>query len=216
MKTIIKASLLSAVTILMLSGCQSAYYSAWEKLGVEKRDILVDRVESAKESQEDAQEQFADALEEFSSLVNFDGGELEDVYNTLNGEFQDSQAAASEVTARIDKVEGVAGALFSEWEDELEKYESESLKRSSSEKLRDTRRRYSSMIAAMRQAESKMEPVLTALQDNVLYLKHNLNATAIGALQGELTTIERNVQSLIEDMNSAIAESDAFIKEMQN
>ena len=38
------------VAILALSGCQSAYYAAWEKVGVEKRDILVDRVENAKES----------------------------------------------------------------------------------------------------------------------------------------------------------------------
>ena len=64
------------VAMLALSGCQSAYYAAWEKVGVEKRDILVDRVENAKESQEDAQEQFSSALEAFSAAVAFDGGEL--------------------------------------------------------------------------------------------------------------------------------------------
>ena len=57
--------ILIATTLLML-GCQSAYYAAWEKLGVEKRDILVDRVEDAKDAQEQAQQQFASALEEFS------------------------------------------------------------------------------------------------------------------------------------------------------
>ncbi len=55
-KCIIIASLLS------LTACQSAYYTAWEKLGVEKRDILVDRVEDARDSQTDAQKQFASAL----------------------------------------------------------------------------------------------------------------------------------------------------------
>ena len=129
----VKTGLLAVAACVALSGCQSAYYGAWEKLGVEKRDILVDRVENAKESQEEAQEQFADALEEFSALINFNGGELEDVYDELNGEFQDSQAAAADVTARIDKVESVAEALFSEWEDELEKYDSDKLRRSSAE-----------------------------------------------------------------------------------
>ncbi|AYA63051.1 DUF2959 domain-containing protein [Alteromonas sp. RKMC-009] len=212
----VKTGLLAVAACVALSGCQSAYYGAWEKLGVEKRDILVDRVENAKESQEEAQEQFADALEEFSALINFNGGELEDVYDELNGEFQDSQAAAADVTARIDKVESVAEALFSEWEDELEKYDSDKLRRSSAEKLRATRRQYETMIKAMRKAESRMEPVLTALQDNVLYLKHNLNASAVGALEGELKTIQQDVSRLINEMKASVAESDAFIRTMKN
>lgn len=212
----IKASLVVTTACLLLSGCQSAYYSAWEKLGVEKRDILVDRVENAKESQEDAQAQFADALEEFSALINFDGGELEDVYDELNSEFVDSQAAAQDVSDRIDKVESVAEALFSEWEDELEKYDSATLRRSSEQKLRSTRRQYGSMIKAMRKAESRMDPILTALQDNVLYLKHNLNANAIGALDGELKSIQQDVARLMSEMKAAVAESDAFIRTMKN
>ena len=204
------------VAMLMLTGCQSAYYAAWEKVGVEKRDILVDRVEYAKESQEEAQEQFSSALEAFGAVVAFDGGELEDVYDRLNGQYEDSVAAAEDVTARIDKVEGVAEALFDEWQEELEKYQNASLKRDSASKLRETQRRYKSLMKAMRNAESKMAPVLSALQDNVLYLKHNLNASAIGALQGELSTIENNVAQLLRQMNAAIEESDAFIASMKN
>ncbi|WP_334015781.1 DUF2959 domain-containing protein [Alteromonas sp. S167] len=204
------------VAMLMLTGCQSAYYAAWEKVGVEKRDILVDRVENAKESQEEAQEQFRSALEAFGAVVAFDGGELEDVYDRLNGQYEDSVAAAEDVTARIDKVEGVAEALFDEWQEELEKYQNASLKRDSASKLRETQRRYKSLMKAMRNAESKMTPVLSALQDNVLYLKHNLNASAIGALQGELSTIENNVAQLLRQMNAAIEESDAFIASMKN
>lgn len=200
---------------LVLSGCQSAYYSAWEKVGVEKRDIMVDRVENAKESQEEAQEQFSSALEEFTTLINYKGGELEDMYNSLNDEYEASKSAADDVSERIDKVQGVADALFAEWEDELEEYQSTSLKRESETKLRETRRRYESMLRAMRKAESKMEPVLKTLHDNVLYLKHNLNANAIGALQGEFGQMKGDINSLIEDMNDAIAESDAFIKAMK-
>lgn len=212
----LQSGLIGVAITLSLGGCQSAYYSAWEKLGVEKRDILVDRVENAQASQEEAQEQFADALEEFSALINFDGGELEDVYDDLSSEYEDSVAAAQDVTDRIDKVESVADALFSEWEEELDKYDSDKLRRASAEKLRDTQRQYETMIKAMRKAESRMQPVLSALQDNVLYLKHNLNASAVGALQGELQTIQQDVTRLIGEMETAVAESDAFIRSMKN
>jgi Skp family chaperone for outer membrane proteins len=199
-----------------LVACQSAYYSAWEKVGVEKRDILVDRVEDAKESQEDAQQQFSSALEQFSQLINFDGGELQGVYENLKDQYEASEESASRVTSRIDKVGNVAEALFDEWQNELEKYSSETLRRDSQRKLQDTQRRYNSLIKAMRKAESKMAPVLSALQDNVLYLKHNLNASAIGALQGEFNGIKREIDQLIKEMNSAISQSNEFITSMKS
>lgn len=203
-------------SLCLLTACQSAYYSAWEKLGVEKRDILVDRVEDARDSQTDAQVQFTSALEEFSALINFDGGELEEVYDALNEQYIDSEVAATTVTTRIDKVESVAEALFTEWEDELTLYTNNSLKRDSQRKLRDTQGKYKSMLRAMRKVESSMPPVLNALQNNVLYLKHNLNANAVGALQGELAVIKKDVKNLIDEMNMAIKQSDTFIASMKN
>ena len=207
--------LLSLAFVLLLAGCQSAYYSAWEKMGVEKRDILVDRVEDARGSQEEAQEQFSSALEQFSALINFDGGELQSVYEELKDQYDSSEASAERVSAHIEKVESVAEALFEEWEGELEQISNANLRRDSDRKLRETKRRYSSMVSAMRNVEKSMGPVLTALRDNVLYLKHNLNANAIGSLQGELTNIKRDVNTLIEEMNDAIESSNAFISEMQ-
>jgi len=201
--------------IVALSACQSAvdsaYYSAMEKVGWEKRDILVNRVEDAKESQEDAQEQFSSALEQFSQLVNFDGGKLQDVYEELSDNYKASKDSAERVSDRIDSVESVANALFKEWEQELTEYSSEKLRRDMTSKMNDTKRRYDKLVAAMRKAESKMDPVLAALKDNTLYLKHNLNASAIGSLQGEFGSIKTDIDALIKEMNAAIAQSNEFI-----
>lgn len=201
---------------LLLFGCQTAYYSTMEKFGLEKRDILVDRVEEAKESQEDAQEQFSSALDQFIQLTNFDGGELQEVYENLKDQFESSQGSADRVSARIDKVETVADDLFEEWEGELDSYSNEKLRRDVEGKLRDTKRRYNSLLKAMRKAESKMAPVLTAMQDNVLYLKHNLNASAISGLQGEFGNIKQDIDQLIKEMNTAIDQSNEFIVSMKN
>lgn len=207
--------LLCLGAVLALSACQSTYYSAWEKLGVEKRDILVDRVEDARDSQTAAQEQFSSALAEFSALINFDGGELEDVYDNLKGQYDDSKSAATAVTKRIDKVESVAEALFAEWKAELDLYTNANLQRDSQNKLRNTKRQYTNMLKAMRKVENSMPPVLDALQNNVLYLKHNLNASAVGALEGELGVIRKDVNRLVSEMNEAIKQSNAFIQSMQ-
>lgn len=200
---------------LFLSGCQSAYYAAWEKVGVEKRDILVDRVEEAKSSQQQAQQQFSSALEQLSELIAFDGGEVQDTYDKLKDEYESSQASAKRVSDKIGKVEDVANALFDEWSDELAQYKSEKLRRDSQNKLKSTQRKYQALLLSMRKAESKMAPVLAAMNDNVLYLKHNLNAAAIGALQGEFDQIKQDIRSLLNDMNSAIEQSNRFIDSIQ-
>lgn len=204
-----------SILMVALVGCQSAYYSAMEQVGIHKRDILVDRVEDARESQEDAQEQFKDALEQFRSVVSFDGGELDAVYNRLQGEYDDSVAAAEDVTARIKKVEQVSEDLFEEWEEELTKYSNRKLRDQSAAKLRSTKVRYAELLRSLKRAEKRMPPVLSALQDNVLFLKHNLNAQAIGSLKAEYRGIKSNIDLLVRDMEKAIADSDRFIKQME-
>ncbi|WMO18397.1 DUF2959 domain-containing protein [Vibrio alginolyticus] len=202
------------LSIFTLTGCQSAYYSAMEQVGYHKRDIMVDRVEDAKESQQDAQEEFTSALEALSAITNFDGGELENVYNNINDKYEDSEKAAQDVRDRIAAIEDVSGALFDEWQDELELYSSAELRRSSEQKLRETKASYKTMLSAMKRAEKKMTPVLDTLRDNTLYLKHNLNASAIGSLQGEFSSLEKDIQFAIKQMNEAIAESDKFLQKL--
>ncbi|CAH8210081.1 DUF2959 domain-containing protein [Vibrio aestuarianus] len=202
------------VSIFTLTGCQSAYYSAMEQVGYHKRDIMVDRVEDAKTSQQDAQQEFTSALEALSVLTNFNGGELEEVYNQINDKYQDSEQAAQEVSNRIAAIEDVSDALFDEWQSELELYTSSKLKRASQQKLKETKASYQTMLSAMKRAEQKMTPVLNTLRDNTLYLKHNLNASAIGSMQSEFISLEQDISYAIKQMNTAIAESDKFLTKL--
>lgn len=203
------------IALATLTGCQSTYYAAMEQVGVHKRDIMVDRVEDAKQSQQEAQQEFTSALEALSALTNFDGGELETVYNQINDKYEASESAAQDVSDRIAAIEDVSEALFAEWEQELDLYSSASLRRSSEQKLRGTRSSYKTMIKAMQRAEQRMTPVLNALRDNTLFLKHNLNASAIGSLQGEFVSLEKEIESAIAQMNQAITESDNFLNQLQ-
>lgn len=213
MKRLITSGLIAAS--LLLSGCQSAYYGAMEKVGYHKRDIMVDRVKDAKESQVDAQKEFSSALEEMQALLNHDGGNLEKAYNKAKDEYESAQSAADNVSNRIKKVEDVAEALFDEWQDEIGEISKASLRRNSEAKLKETRRAYEQLIKSMHRAESKMPPILTAMKDNMLYLKHNLNAQAIGAIKGEFASLQTDISGLIKEMNKSINESNKFIESLE-
>lgn len=203
------------VVILLLAGCSSTYYGAMEKVGIHKRDIMVDRVADARDSQAEAQEQFKSALDQFNSVVTLKETDLKKAYDRLNKEYEACSDAAGDVSARIEKVEAVSDALFREWQDELDLYENKDLARASKKQLNATRSRYNDMISHMYRAEKSMDPVLKIFRDNVLFLKHNLNAQAIGSLQDEFANLEMEIDTLIARMSTAIESSNAFIADMQ-
>jgi hypothetical protein len=186
-----------------------------EQVGQHKRDILRSRIEAGREDQQEAQEQFRTTYERFAEAARFDGGNLEAVYNRLNAEFERSEDRAEDVRERIDSIERVASDLFSEWQDEIEQYQSARLRSESEQSLRETRGRYTQLINAMKRAESKMPPVLNAFRDQVLFLKHNLNARAVAALEGTLGQIEDDVASLIRDIDVSIREAENFLSRLE-
>lgn len=208
------AALALPITALSTAGCDAMYYKTMKRFGVEKRDILVKRVRDARESQQNAKEDFRTALEKFKTVVEVDGGSLEDKYTTLNRELERSEDRARQVNDRIKQVREVSNDLFKEWDKEIDKYSDRTLKAESERELRDTRRKADELIAAMQRAADRLEPVLKPLRDRVLFLKHNLNARAIGALKGELVSVGTNVDSLIAQLDQSIKEADTFIKDM--
>ena len=211
----LKLSSYLVVIALLGSGCSSMYYAGMESVGVHKRDVMVDRVEDVQESQEDAQKEFKSALEHFGTLVTIKDTDLKEAYEDFNDEYEDAKEAAEDVSKSINKLEDVSLALFEEWEDEIVMYTNAKLQKQSKDKLLDTRSKYNAMIKSMRKSEQSMEPILATFYDNVLILKHSLNAQAIGALQGEFDGLKSNINTLIEQMNQSIKASDKFIKEMK-
>ncbi len=207
--------LVSAALILGLSACSTVYYGTMEKMGIHKRDIMVDRVKAARDTQNEAKQQFLTAMEQFRAVVHFKGGDLDREYNKLNATLKKSESEAAAVRDRISAVEDVSDALFDEWRAELKQYSSDSLRKSSQRKYEITKAKYKELIKSMHMAEAKLEPVLVPLRDQVLYMKHNLNAKAIAGLSDELISVQTNVNRLVRDMDVAIAKADKFIADLQ-
>ena len=201
---------------LLLGGCSSTYYNAMEKFGIAKREILVDRVEETRDAQNAAKEQFSSALEQFLAVTKTGGGELQQKYDKLNREFARSEQRATEVRERIDAVEDVAEALFREWKQEMDQYSSATLRRESEREFDLTQKRYQDLMKVMRRAADRMEPVLATFRDQVLFLKHNLNARALASLTTTNRELEADISRLVADMEASIREAEDFIRTMHS
>lgn len=213
---LLAASLLAAPAAI--TGCASTGIAVKESLGYAKREQLVDEVKDARDEQTEAKQQFESALAEFLAVTdttkNPGVAELEKRYAALKREYDRSVSAADDVRGQIKDVDRVANALFKEWNTELSQYSSAELRRASERQLNDTQRQYDRLIDAMKAAEAKMDPVLAAFKDQVLFLKHNLNARAIASLQDTVGRVESDVQRLVAEMEASINEANSFIQQM--
>lgn len=214
-RSLTAAVCLALPTGLLLTGCSSTRIALAEQFGYAKREQLVSRVEEARDGQEEAKQQFESALAEFIAVTGATDAELEGKYNKLKKELERSSSKAEAVNDRIESVENVGEALFKEWKAELDQYQSATLRAQSEQQLRDTRVNYDRLVGAMKTAASKMDPVLAAFNDQVLFLKHNLNARAVAALQGNVTQLQGEITALVAEMEASIAEANRFIEGMK-
>jgi hypothetical protein len=201
---------------LVLAGCTSAYYEVMQKLGKEKRDILVQRVKEAKKDQEQTKQQLQTTMESFQALTGFEGGDLQKSYKKLNGEYERAEGEANRLRDKIKSIDQVSNDLFAEWQKEIDEMQSKQLKQRSQAMLRDAKTRQAAYMKAMHATEEKMAPVLAAFRDEVLFLKHNLNARAIGSLKETSTKISGDVDTLIQSIDNSMAEADRLISTLAN
>lgn len=214
--------LMTAVALVFLAqaGCASRVekavrdvkYSAYEAIGMEKRDLFKSKLSEVKQNQDESKGDITDALTQLKKVYGFDGGNLEREYNRLKSANDSAKKSAGEVTESIRKLETVAGDLFVEWSKEITEITSPDLRTKSQGKLQATQKKYNAYIAQLKKSEAKIPPVLTKFNDQVLFLKHNLNAAAITGLKAEGTRIESDINKVIEEMNQSISQADELIK----
>jgi hypothetical protein len=208
-------TLLFALAALCFAGCSTVYYGALEKMGIPKRDLLVSRVAEARDAQSAAKDQFSDALSQFLQLTKVEPGEIKVVYDRLNDELKDCESRAKEVRSRIESVESVATALYREWAAEAATISDPADRRESERLLRDTQAKSDTLLRSMRAAADRMDPILTRFRDRVLLLKANLNAQAVAGLSGTAATLQSDINRLVQDMERAIRDAEAFLAGMK-
>lgn len=200
----------------LFSKLRGFYQKTRDSFRSEKSELVVFRVEKARDSLETARTQFESALDHFCLIVDQPDTGLVEKYRQMKQELENSLYQAKRVHDRIRAVEEASEALFGEWELELEQYSSRSLRSTSRKQLKLTRQHYTRLMKAMHKAEEKIPPVLAAFNDQVLFLKHNLNAQAIAALHHELRSIGMDIATLITAMEKSIVEANSFVSSVSD
>jgi hypothetical protein len=207
-------SLSLIVFAFLLSGCHSTYYKAMSTLGKEKRDILVQRIKDAKKDQDQTRQKLQTTMESFQALTGFKGGSLEKSYKRLNSDYESAASQADKLHDKIQSIDQVSNDLFKEWQGEINAMDNGKLKSQDSVMLRNAKTRQATYMRAMRRTEDQIAPVLKAFHDQVLFLKHNLNARAIGSLKNTSAGLQSDVAGLVQSIDASSQEADKLISSL--
>jgi hypothetical protein len=185
-----------------------------QTLGKEKRDILIGRVKDAKKDQQQTKEQIKTTMQSFEELTGFQGGSLEKNYKRLNSDYESADAQARKLHEKVDSIDQVSKDLFKEWQTEINEMGNAKLKTQSAVMLRNAKTRQAEYMRSMHRTEDQITPVLAAFHDQVLFLKHNLNARAIGSLKGTSASINTDVADLMQSIDGSMQEADRLISSL--
>jgi len=203
------AAVLVYVFLIFIVGCGNAYKAS----GQYKRELLLNRIEKARQCHDQAREQFEVVLANYTSIIDGKGGDIRTKYNKLNRECKRAESIDEDMSKRIKEVEKVGKPLFRDWEDELNQYQDEQLRRTSEEQLDLTRSKYLKCIHSIKACQAKVKDVIALINDQILFLSHNLNSKALTTFKKDTSYLKDEISGLVKQMQNAVKETETFIDE---
>lgn len=195
--------------IVFLTGCSGG---AYKSSGQYKRDILLERVGKTSKCHEEAKKQFEGVLANYSKLVDASDTDqdLRVEYNNLAKSIKKASSVVKDLARKIKNIEKIGKPMFRDWEDELDEYGNETIRRSSEVNLDATRSEYLKVVHTIKDTKVKVEKVLKALNDQMLFLNQNLSLRTLESFKKEVTSLKEEVGELITQLDLAIDETQKF------
>ena len=205
---------LGLFALTALTSCQAMYFTTMEKFGVEKRDILLERVEDAHDALKVAEVRFDASLTTFREIVKGEESTLTANFERFSDAYDKAESAAADFHERVADVQVVANLMFEEWKRESGEILDNELRRASRENYTKATTRYERTLRGFRRVEARMDPMLTKFRDHVLYLKLNLHPAALGTLRDNEGDIIAAMEELEDLMEKALSDGGELIDSM--
>jgi hypothetical protein len=173
--------------------------------GVKQVEQLIKKANEGVESITGAKLQVQKTMEAYNAVLAPDVKDRRDSYKKLQKEMTTSEKKRAEVSTRNGEMNVEASKLFKSWEASTGAIQNPELRERSQQRLARAKERYNEIWVTGQSASSLYTPFMKALQDQVTYLGHDLNPSAVATLRPEADKL--NV--LATDLYAAIDQTTA-------
>lgn len=118
-----------------------------------------------------------------------------------------------EVLAKsVEPMQRAADELFHRWTKDLENFGNTRMRTRSQSRLDETRTRYQSILGATQAAQIALDAYNNDLKDHALFLRHDLNATSVETIRGDVRLLNEQIQDLDKRFDATTAAARAYVE----
>jgi phosphoenolpyruvate-protein kinase (PTS system EI component) len=153
--------------------------------GVKQVEELVKASGNTVKAIADTRQQLQKTMDVYNSLMADDATDRKKLYNSLQKEMANTDKRRAKIDEEAASMRSAADTLFSQWATSAAAIESPDLRKKSEDRLNATKASYEEIGTVGKKAGDLYEPFMKALQDQVTFLGHDLNPSAVASLKPE-------------------------------
>jgi chromosome segregation ATPase len=199
-----------AISTMLLAGSL-----AGAQEGVNQTEDLIKKGEQTVKAMADAKQQLEKTLATYNAIVDGQAADPKESYKDLGKAVKDSEDRVADVTRRREEMDAEGGKLFASWQTSVETISTPELKKKSQERLEATQARYGKIATAGKDARSEYDAFLGGLKEQITFLGHDLNPTAVASLKPEAAKLNDRAKQMFVKIDTASAAANASIDGMR-
>ena len=172
--------------------------------GHKQTDKLINKSQSTITSIRSTKMQTEETLAGYNAIIDGKAPDNRKAYKKLNNDIQKCENQAEKVRANIDSMQMAADTYFSDWKNNLAAISDPDLRAKSEKRLNETMANYEGILKAAEKAGAEFKPFLTSLHDQVTFLGHDLNPSAIADLTDEAAELNAQGKKVFKAVDGTV------------
>jgi hypothetical protein len=173
--------------------------------GVKQVERLVKAAGNTVKAIGDTKVQLMKTMEVYNALMADDAADRKKLYKSLQKEMGNTETRRAKIDEESATMSAEADTLFKQWTDSAAAIENPDLRKKSDDRLAATKASYAEIGTVGRKAGDLYGPFMKALQDQVTFLGHDLNPSAVADLKPEAAKINEAADKLIQGIDDTIS-----------
>jgi hypothetical protein len=203
------------IVVVAAAGAALAPWVRAQDEGVKQVESLVKASGSTVQAIAETKIQLMKTMDVYNALMAEDAKDRKKLYKDLQKEMDTTEKRRAEIARRSTAMSTEAQTLFKSWETSAAAIESENLRKRSEERLAKTKASYQEVAKVGDKATQIYEPVMKTLNDQVKYLGHDLNPSAVKSLKPDADKLNARVQDLTKAIDDTITAANGRIGAMR-
>lgn len=155
--------------------------------------------------------QLLKTMDVYNGLMANDVADRKGAYKKLQKEMATTDERRAEIALKAGEMDAEAETLFKSWADSAKAIANADLRKRSDDRLAAAKTTHAQVKAVGQKAAELYGPVMKALQDQVTYLGHDLNPSAIASLKPDAAKLGGQVQELVKRIDETISSANTAI-----